>query len=221
MSVHPGALYPRAPLYLAFALLLIFAGFHPSYFSVFLDAAAIHHFHALSATAWVMLLIAQATLARRRRFDRHRALGRLSYIVAPLVVLSGLMATEVMLGRDDPFHAKYGVPLAIEGAIALGWFAVAFGLAIRHRRDVQLHARYMISTVILVLPAALARVIGEFVPEDLSFTVNFSGAYAVCQLLVLTLIVNDRRRGKVFAPYPLLLVVQFLAEGAFVAALGV
>jgi hypothetical protein len=208
-------LYPRAALYLTGALLAIITGFYPSYFSQLREVPGLHHFHALTATAWVLLLISQATLARRGGFAIHRAAGRLSYLIAPLVVVSGILVTELMLDRTDPFHDRYAVPLAVEGAIALTWFAAAYALALYHRRNVQLHARYMISTVILVMPAAVARVIGEVLPEAWPFRINFYGAYALCMMGVGVLIAHDARRGLWLAPFRLLLAAQVAAVLAF------
>lgn len=212
------SLLPRAPIYLSLALLTIFLGFYPSYFSVLREAPTAHHFHGLSATVWVLLLIGQATLMRLGRRELHRAAGKLSYLLAPLLVVSGLAVVQLMLSRDAPFERIFGPRLAFVDLVTLAWFAVAYGLALRHRRNVQLHARYMISTVVLVLPAALARVLGNFVlPEGMGFVVSFHGGMALAELTVLALLIDDRRHGRFLPPYPAALAVLLIAQAGFVA----
>lgn len=213
----PAGLDPRAPAWITLGLALIVAGFYPSYFAALEEHGAVNHFHALSATAWVLLLMAQATLAARRRFEWHRPLGLASYVVAPLVAISGLMVLQVAFGRTDAFHQTFGLALVWESGLALAGFAGAYALAIRNRRNVQLHARWMIATIVFVMPSALARLLGNWVfPESWPFVANVYGAYGLCQLLVGALIVRDLRRGRLLAPYPALLLVQSLAELGFV-----
>ena len=63
----------------------------------------------------------------------------------------------------------------------------------------QLHARYIVCTVLLLMPPALrcslcCRCILQ---------VNVNTAEALVNLVLLVLIVGDKRRGKIWAPYPL------------------
>jgi hypothetical protein len=220
-GIATGGPYPQAPAWLFAGLALIVAGFYPSYFAALQEHGAVNHFHALSATAWVLLLMAQAVLAARRRFAWHRPLGQASYAIAPLVAVSGLMVLQVAFGRDDPFHQTFGKALVWESGTALLGFVAAYALAIRHRRNVQLHARWMLATVIFVMPSALARLLGNWVfPEGWPFRANIYGAYGLCQFLVGALIVQDLRRSRPLLPFPVVLLLQAVAELGFVLLIG-
>lgn len=132
-------------------LALIIAGFWSSYFGrLFVGAHTTHHFHAIVMLAWVFLLIGQALLVRQKKRRFHRQLGKFSYLLAPLVVISTVAVA---------FHT-----IGVRGASGIGgfWFslysAVLFGLlyalAIFYRRNFELHARYMIATgLVFVVPA--------------------------------------------------------------------
>jgi hypothetical protein len=95
-------------------------------------------------------------------------------------------------------------------------FGLAYALAIYHRRDVALHARFMASTAILALPPALARLIGNVVPGIHSFEAAFHGGTIVTGLVVAVLIYDDDQTGKVRAPYLALLAVLILQQVGFV-----
>ncbi|GAB2558518.1 hypothetical protein [Spirosoma aerophilum] len=85
------------------ALLLIsMAGFWKTYlirFPAFYGFVTAHHLHGLLMLLWVVLLIAQPLLIRAKNIELHRILGKASYVLMPLMVLSMLMVTWVQYQR--------------------------------------------------------------------------------------------------------------------------
>lgn len=193
--------YRQAYVYLALAFLATFVGFFPSYFSRLRESDAVHHFHGVMASVWMIGLITQSWLMSHGHRALHRALGKASLLIVPLFVVSGMMVVHVILSGDNPFARAFGARLAFLDVTTLLYFVTAYGLALRHRRSVQLHARYMVSTVLLVLPPALARVLGNYVPGVESFEVAFHGGYFITEGIVALLLVNEWRMGRVYAPY--------------------
>lgn len=216
MSVLPAPpFYSRAPLYLAGLLALAVLGFYRSYFARLLGADAVHHLHGLTATAWLTLLCLQAWLYRTRRMALHRQLGRLSAWLVPLFLLSGVLVLRRMLTASDGFSQAFGMRLSFADASSLVYFAVAFGLALHHRRRLPLHARFMVSTALLVLPPALARAAGQYLPGIQSFEAAFHAGYVASELMVLGLILHDLRHGGWRLPYPMLLAVMLVQQASF------
>ena len=159
MSLFRNAFY----WFILLALILI-AGFWQSYFSRLGEVEHItHHFHAIAMLGWLALLIIQSWLIRNRNNSRHRQIGKASFVVAPAVVLSGFIVTFYsQANAKDPASAAavnifwFGLFLAI-------LFAVLYTLAIVHRKNMKLHARYMISTAWVFLLPGLARAIGQYI----------------------------------------------------------
>lgn len=216
MSARVQPLYPRAVFYFLLLLATAIAGFWGSYFSRLAQNDLVRHVHAATAFAWVLLLIAQAWLMRQRKLSMHRRLGRTSLALAPLFVVSGLFMVQQMLAHPSPFAQAVGAQLTFVDLTSLAWFAIAYLLALRYRRETAVHARYMASTALLVLPPALARVLGMHVPGVTSFEMAFHGAYFITELLILILLVRDRNGGRVRAPFAQLLAVTVVQQIAFV-----
>lgn len=212
--------YPRSPFYFLLLLATALAGFWGSYFLRLADNNLIRHVHAACGFGWIVLLVVQAWLVRRRRLVLHRRLGRGSLALAPLFVVSGVFLVHDMLAHPSPFTQALGPRLAFVDLTTLAWFACTYCLALRHRRETPLHARYMASTALLVLPPALARVIGGFVPGITSFEMAFHGAYFATEALILALIVHDLRTDRLRSPYLLLLALTVLQQVAFVVLPG-
>ena len=215
MQERVGLPYPRAPFYFALVLLTAIVGFYPTYFSRLGQTDAVHHFHGVMASLWMVMLIGQSALVRARRIALHRAVGRWSLAVVPLFLVSGVLVVHTMLTSAEPFNRTYGARLAFIDLTTMTYFAAAYALAIVYRRQAQVHARLMASTAILVLPPVLARALLFFGPGVHGFDAAFHGAYVICELVVVALIVNDARRGKIHAPYPVLLVFTVLQQVGF------
>ena len=199
-------------------------GFLPTYWAPLargsLVASPMVHFHGLSATAWVLLFVVQATLAARGRLERHRALGLAGIAVATAMVLSGWLAAVGSLeagiarGFEDRARAFAILPFTL-----MLFFAIVVAAAVANARRPDIHFRLMLVATAAVLAPAIARwvILGAAavrgVPADLlvppPMIVTLVPAL-VTDLLIAVAIVHDiRRRGR---PHPAYLV----AGGALV-----
>ncbi len=183
-------------------LVVLVAGFWESYFSTLFQGVHItHHFHGVTMLAWVLLLITQAALVRTGRLSLHRVVGRVSYVVAPLVVVSGVAVNLYFIGRlEEPL-----VPPALSaywfGYFLAGLFAVLYTLAMIHRRNFHLHARYMIATGLVFLVPGLSRAFLNIV-EPLGLpSLGFYQTQIFTGLLGVACIGWDRMRGPIRAPF--------------------
>jgi len=162
-------------LFGAFALAMLVA-FWPSYFAR-LGSQPSYHFHAhgLAMTAWAGLLVMQAWLMRTGQRAAHRRLGRLSYVVAPLVVMTTIHFAHFrvqVVPVLDPV-SLYFLTLVLNALVA---FAVLYGLAMFYRRDPARHARYMIATLFPLFTPVTDRLIGRFMPVLVPLVPRIEGA---------------------------------------------
>ncbi|MEO0422912.1 MAG: hypothetical protein AAF184_11280 [Pseudomonadota bacterium] len=191
-------------------LVITLAAFAPTYFLVLDDAPAAHHLHGITATAWIVLLICQSASIHHRHWRLHAWLGRASVLLAPLMVAGGLLVTQVTLLRENsPFNLLFGHDLAVADWVATLAFALFYGLALRHRRDPERHARYMLATLTPLVGPSLARLLANFVPgfairapEELAkFGMALDAAMGLTTLALLVLLVIDIKRRKPADPF--------------------
>ena len=157
---------PRSFALFTFALLLLASvAFWPMYLSK--DWAAIDrytHAHAFLGTLWMLILIVQPFLILRGHRIAHRIVGRTSLIVAFGFSLSGLLLAHFRASRmTEAAFAKEGIYIYLPLAIAL-LFAAACLLGFRWRRSVPVHARFMLSTALLLIDPVLARIMFFYLP---------------------------------------------------------
>jgi hypothetical protein len=150
---------------IALLVLSVFA-FWPTYLSRPLEAVdGYTHLHAAAGLLWLLLLITQGFLAWSGALRAHRLLGRVSYGLGPMFVVSSLLLGHFRFSRMDPeTFAREGYSLYLPLSAA-GLFALAFALAVRWRRVAALHARLMASTALLLVDPVLGRALAFHVVE--------------------------------------------------------
>lgn len=220
MSSRQGLLYPRAPFYFAALLLLALAGFSQSYFMHLGQNDWVHHFHGIVATAWMLMLILQGTLMRTGRMTLHRRVGKSAYVLAPLFVLSGFLIVHAMLTSTGGFARTYGSRLAFVDLTSSIYFGFAVYWAVRYRRQTALHARWIVTTAVLLIPPALSRLshVFDFVH---SFDEAFHYSFFLIEAVTLALLVDDYRKGGVRAPYLVLLALVVVQHISYVVTPGI
>lgn len=141
---------------IAVTVLLGFGGFAALGISSFLSPWWVH-LHALSFMAWIVLFMAQNTLAVRGAMPQHRQLGRVGALLAGWMVLLGLVLTPVTLYVQR-------VPPVFTPAffLALDWvnivcFAGLVFAALYLRRQTDWHRRLMFCATVCVIAPAVGR----------------------------------------------------------------
>lgn len=195
-------MYATAPYWFALLLVVSFLGFWPSYFSPSAPKASMgQHMHALTMMVWVLLLIIQPWLIRTGRRGIHKIIGRFSLLWAALVFFTALVVVHLNLGRfEQPFP-----PIALSffwlGVASAFIYAGFYVLAIQHRKNMQLHARYMAATALPFIVAGLGRLFAQLGgATGLSF-LSFEVALWVPVGVGLVMVAHEFRSGKVRTPW--------------------
>jgi hypothetical protein len=210
--------------YFLLALVPIFiAGFWVPYFSEiprFDPAITVPvHLHALLLFAWISLLVVQPLAIRSGAFGLHRFLGRISYVLMPLIVVSAVAMIEKEyhehltggMRAADALSAEF---LSICQLVLLGIFYCSAIFHVR-RHDVGAHMRYMICVALVLLPAGLARTFGYW----FDFRQSLSQTYCLIliDLCLIGLVWFDRKRRLAARPYVQALAAYAVIEAAWVA----
>jgi hypothetical protein len=122
------------------------------------------HVHALAMLSWVLLLVVQPFLIRYRRRGAHRALGTVSYLVAPAVVVTSVLLAHTRFKAMSPLvflaeaHNLY-LPLSAAVLFALAWLG-----GIIYRRVTVLHSGFMVCTALTMLDPILGRILAFYLP---------------------------------------------------------
>jgi hypothetical protein len=187
-----------------------FAGFAfwQSYLSQLSTASIEFHMHGITATLWLLLLVAQSWTIHGGRRQAHRALGTASLALFPLFLAGGVgifvgMAERFVQG--SPFHAMYAPRLAWLDVVGVAGFAYFYYEALRQRRKVHAHARYLLATVFFLLPPIFGRLASVLPPlsvagpEDFwKLGIGFQLANGLTAALAFGLALRSGKHGRPF-----------------------
>lgn len=142
--------------------------FWPRYFSALTSAPWTGHFHGITATLWMLFLALQGWSIHSGRRATHRTIGVGSLLLFPLF-LAGNVAVVWNMAHGTPTdifyqYQSHGSRLGIMDAASpfvLGWL---YYHALSKRRNVQLHARYLMAIPLFLIVPNASRLISDFVP---------------------------------------------------------
>lgn len=222
--------------------LIVFLGFLPSFYlrPYFRDNALPLHLiaHGVIMTAWQLLFLTQTILVARRRTDLHRRLGWLGAALAFMVVVTGVLTT--LLQPAGLAEAAVTLPFPLELLVIgnLFGFVVFAGfvtVAIKWRRDAQVHKRLIFWACVVTMGPALTAVrsLGEMLAPF--FPASLPPEQALVWIAWVALLLHDWISARRFHPVSvfggfLILFVQFPvvdwivaipAVGEWVRSLGV
>jgi hypothetical protein len=178
-------------------------GFYKDYtsqFPNFVDKTTVIHIHGVVLMSWLVLLIVQPLLIQTGRAQLHRKIGKVSWVLGPLVILF-----LFLVGRGSYLRHSAVVPekemLATIVLDMRGWisFAIFWALAMIYRKDSASHMRYMIATGIIGVGPGIGRGLIN------SFDVGFGAAITITDLLSLAIVGSllgyDIYRKKNYKPF--------------------
>ena len=177
------ATYRNTSLLFAVILVFVIVAFFKTYFGLFPDfkgTTFLVHFHVAVLLFWFAMLIVQPVLIGTKRLKLHRLIGKASYFLVPLVVISLILMT-----RNNQMREK-DLAVFTVNIFDVSMFILFYALAIIYKRNAAWHARFMILTVIPFISPAAARL-------------QLPGIFIQLALLV-GLLILEFFTGKVYKP---------------------
>jgi hypothetical protein len=223
-------------------LLIVLAniGFYKTYISHFPgfedyvrpDGRQLHftwvmHFHGMMMIGWLLMLMVQPILILKGKVKLHRLVGKLSYVLAPLVLFTMYLVTRAALDRvvaPEEQAAVVARRMALD-VPAILFFAILYILAIVYKHRTVLHSRFMVSTAFMFISPPLARVLRAYFDYDREGSIDLSRTIIVFIALAVT--VGDSLRLKRISPFALILgfvllnkIIWNIKDTAFWQAIG-
>jgi len=150
------------------------------------------HLHAIIATVWILMLIVQPFLILNRKFAIHRTIGKLSYIVFPLLVISFIPQIIRILNSENPENIFF------PGADCV-LLIIFYSSAIYYRKMSPKHMRYMIAAALVFLGPTIGRIGPLWFGWSEILTQNVQ--YTIIYFILICLIFYDKSKGKDYNPY--------------------
>jgi hypothetical protein len=159
--------YKTLYLWMLIPMLVMQWGIYKDYWGDFSENAWSVHVHYWTGTIWYIYLIIQPYFATHGQMTTHRTNGIIGMFIAGAVCLTALsmmhrdIATAQraleMPERFGPFQPWFFFGVAAVEIVMMTAFGFAVIKSIIHRKQVEHHAWWLISTVFLIMMPALGR----------------------------------------------------------------
>ena len=209
---HPKKIrFEKSGYYFIGLVVLVILGFWPTYLSKYFDGTAnfnfYFHFHALMASLWILLLIVQPVLIKKKKLNIHRKIGKLSYILIPLLFASVILLKHYRIEGKITEGLGASLWLQVKDLIIIG---IMFTIAMLNKNNIQIHARAMIATGIVFIEPTLGRfIILTLLPEP-NFILGLAITVVIMYLLIISLLIIERNQTSGRWVFPLLLLLYLL-----------
>lgn len=139
-----------------------------------------------------------------KAFNVHKTIGKLSYIIFPLLILSFIPQMIKIAGSELPRQ------IIIPGRDCV-LLVILYGLAVYHRKNTPLHMRYMISTALVFIFPTMGRIMRLWfeIPDP----THRGLTYLIIYLILLGLIIYDNKNKMNIKPYLATLILFLISEG--------
>jgi hypothetical protein len=209
-----GKVYRNTAIFIALIIFGVQWGFYRVYtseFPDFKDNPTIDHIHGALMMTWMVLLVVQPLLISTGRANIHRQLGKISYVLGPILIISLFLIGKTGywgdVARKIPSNESYAtMVLDIRGLVC---FAIFWALAMINRKNSAAHMRYMIGTGIL----AIGPGVGRGLISELGF--SFHAALTVTDVVELAIpavcLAYDIYKKKDYRPWLTITIVMLVS----------
>jgi len=200
--------YRNTSLFIILIMFGVLWGFYRVYssqFPNFIDKTVTIHIHGVVLMMWMVLLIVQPLLISTGRTKLHRTIGKVSWVLGPLVILMLFLVGRNSFIRHSPFVPEKDlledIVLDMRGLLS---FAIFWALAMIYRKDSSVHMRYMIATGIIAIGPGVGRGL-------LTLGVGFGNALTITDVLDLAIVGSllgyDIYKKKNYKPFLVVFIV--------------
>ena len=211
MNVLHKILFPKFTWWLWLLIPLTFFGFNPTYFSkIFTGLPSIFHIHVFFMVLWIAMILIQPWLIFKKKTKLHKTLGKFSYILMPLVLLTTWLMirhsyfkfiadeTSKMASEGKNITANEMILNAAEymniGVLYWLWLGIFYSLAVVNRKKIVLHATFMFAAILTLLGPTVDRII---IPYFIKYNLEvnfFITTFILIDLILATLLIYQWKK---------------------------
>jgi hypothetical protein len=205
--------YKYAHLYLALGLLVVATGFSKTYFSQLNEFSFPYHLHGTSASLWMILLIIQPYLIQKGLLKAHRVLGWSSLLLVPTIVIAGIIMMRLMIQGQANYPPNVVYQLAFIDTLTLLGFTILYLMGLYFRKNLKLHARFMVTTIFGPLVPALTRLFIFNLGVASNFNEGLTYSYFLIEFVLLVIIWKERNYKEInltYLPFLFFIIAQHI-----------
>ncbi len=179
----------RLIYFFIFLLLISIAGFYRTYLMKFPNFEGFnwaHHFHGAIMLLWIFMLIAQPIFIRTKNMKWHRIVGKASYFIFPLLILSFFLVGRASYFRNfaEKGEVEALAGMGFSGIPDMFYISILYILGIYYKKKTFYHLRFFASIGLMILGPGL----GRFLIAVCGFSPNIAIPAMIFSIAIISLV---------------------------------
>ena len=193
-------------------LIGILWGFHKPYtleFPNFKSFQMTHHIHGGLMMSWLLMLIAQPIFIVTGRIQTHRAIGKLAYIIGPMITIYLFLIARLGY-HNNAANPEIGRTFMVLDLRGLFFFTTLYVLALSYRKITPYHMRFMIGTGLLMIGPGFGRALVNSFDMSIWDAITYTDYAAI--FITMALLIYDIVKKNPVAPYTIVLIILVIEK---------
>ena len=194
------------------------AGFYSSYWSKFPRLGEFQnliHIHFVAFSCWLFLIVIQPILIMKKKFKLHRQLGKFSYLLAPILIITIILLTKEKFIREFAESESSAGMTAFIAFVDISSFSTFYLIAMFKKSNVRWHVAFIIAATLIVLNPGLSRILNQISPGLGLLTAVFIPFLVPGIVLIIEKI--KYKRANLKSPYFLIIIIWTIEILLFIA----
>lgn len=198
-------------LFFILVAIITIAGFWNSFIQYIPNTSSyskVIHVHFLVFSLWLILLIVQPILIKRKLTKIHRKIGNIAYPLAFFMVFTISLVINEQIKRIYPDNPMGAAITGMVGILDLISFTILFILAMYYRKNLRKHVAFFIGSTLIIFNPGLSRFVNGIVPD-----LGLITAVVFPFLFLFAVLFYEKwkyKRSTLKSPYLLVMLVWFL-----------
>lgn len=143
------------------------AGFFNSYIRFLPDTTKfppVIHIHFAAFICWFALLLVQPILIWRKKYALHQKIGKISYFLTPVLVVTILILVIRQTKREMNISEDKAAITAFIGLLDAISFSAYYLIAMFNRKNLRWHIAFIIAASLIILNPGMSRLLNHIKP---------------------------------------------------------
>ncbi|MDA3615420.1 hypothetical protein [Polluticaenibacter yanchengensis] len=154
-------------LFFVMVVVISLSGFMNTYLKYFPDTQKfplLIHIHFAAFLSWFAMILIQPILIKQKRYALHRKIGRLSYFIAPVIVITILLLVKAQVQRELSVPENSAPVTALIGLLDVVSFSLYYTIAMINKQNTRWHVAFLIAASLIVLNPGMSRLFNQLQP---------------------------------------------------------
>ena len=131
------------------------------------------------------MLVWQPILIKRKKFELHRKIGRLTYFLAPVMFITILEMVVVNFPRNLANNGEQAYAAATGAILGAVFFVIYYLISMFNKRNMRWHVAFILAASITILDAGLGRLASNLTSQGMGILIEILTPYLIAFSILL------------------------------------